>query len=93
MMDYTLQLILEHIKHELVCLVDGNELYFASGKEALAHFQKDNKHYSPMTLSAKDNTVVVEISDVTDDVKRNNAAWVAEHQARFGCEPNLFDGV
>lgn len=92
-MDYALQLILKQINHELICLIDGSEMVFSSGNEAIAHLQKENKHYSPLNILARDNVVVVEIRDTTEGIKKSCHEFIAEHKKRFGHEPNLFDGV
>ncbi len=92
-MDYALKLILKQINQKFICIVDGKEQLFADGDVAIYELEKDRKHYSLVTLSAKDNTIVLEVRDITEEIRTHNDEFVAEHKRRFGYEPNLFDGV
>ncbi len=89
-MDYALQLILRQIHQELVCFIDGKEIKFSDGDSALNALQKEHKHYSPVAISAQNNTVVLEIRDITEEIRKSNEEFIAEHKKKFGYEPSFF---
>ena len=92
-MDYALKLILKQINQKLVCRVDGKEYCYENGDAAIAELEKEYKRYSPISISAKNSVVVMEIRDITEEIRTRNEEFIAEHKKQFGYEPNMFDGV
>lgn len=92
-MDYALKLILKQIGQKLICIVDGKARSFSNGDEAITELEKDCKHYASMNISARDNAVVLEVRDISEEIKTLNEDFIAAHKRRYGYEPNLFDGV
>lgn len=89
-MDYALLLVLKSIKNSLICFVDGKEMTFQNGEEAIAKLREDNKHYSLGTISVKESTIVLEVLDITDEIEKHNKEFIAEYKNRFGYEPSFF---
>lgn len=89
-MDYALLLVFKNIKSSLICFVDGKEMTFQNGEEAIVKLKEENKHYSLGTLSAKDSTVVLEVLDITNEIESHNKEFIAEYKNRFGYEPSFF---
>lgn len=92
-MDYALQLILKQINQKFICIVDGKERSFTNGDTAVIELEKEQKHYSPVCISAMNNEVVLEVRDISEEIRKHNEDFIAEHKKRFGYEPNMFDGV
>ncbi len=92
-MDYALRLILKQINQKFVCCVDSKEHYYENGDKAIGELEKDRKHYSLASISAKDSVVVIDIKDITEEIRTHNEEFIAEHKKQFGYEPSMFDGM
>ncbi len=92
-MDYALQLILKQINQKFICIVNGEERSFINGDAAIIELGKEHNHYSPVGISAMNNEVVLEVRDISEEIRKHNEDFIAEHKKRFGYEPNMFDGV
>ncbi len=89
-MDYALLLILNNINQKLICIVDGETMNFQNGNEAITELQNKRKHFTLVSISAKDNAVVLTIKDTTKEIEEQNEEFIAEHKRRFGYEPSFF---
>lgn len=90
-MDYALLLIFKCINQAVICNVEGNSMSFQNGSEAIAKLQETNKHYSPINISAKNDTVVISIKDITEEIQQSNEDFIKNYKKRFGYEPSFFE--
>lgn len=81
---------LKLVDGSLICIVDGERISFSSSREAL---ERLGGNYLVKSIGAKDNTVVVTLTAETTVPNDMGADWVKEHVAKYGKEPNLFDGA
>lgn len=97
-MKYVTEQFVKKIKAPIVCRFDGQELSFGNGLE-LAAFQFD-KNYLIESISVEGEKValvlcelpVPNINSVGDELVSGDD-WIKDHVAKFGKEPNLFDGA
>lgn len=90
-MDYALLLIFKCINQAVICNVEGNSMSFQNGSEAIAKLQETNKHYSPINISAKNDTVVISIKDITEEIQQSNEDFIKDYKKQFGYEPSFFE--
>lgn len=90
-MGYALLIIFKSINQEFICSVDGDSMSFKNGSEAIAKLQKTNKHYAPINISAKNDTVVISIKDITEEIQQSNEDFIKDYKKRFGHEPSFFE--
>ncbi len=89
-MNYEFNRILELIKGEFVCELNGKTEKFTSVEDFKnSDFEKSCKVCS---ISQKDGTLVLELVRVPS-VAELNEKFVKDHIERYGVAPNLFDGV
>ena len=81
---------LELVNGSLTCVVNGERIAFSSAQEAIESL---GEKYIVKAIGAENNTVVVTL--VSDMAVPNDmgADWVKEHVAKYGKEPNIFDGA
>lgn len=90
-MDYALLLIFKCINQAFICNVEGDTMSFQNGSEAIAKLQETNKHYSPINILAKNDTVVISIKDITEEIQQSNEDFIKDYKKRFGYEPSFFE--
>ncbi len=90
-MDFDLQMILNNIDQELICLIDGEERLFRCGKDAIAELKKDKKYYSLIAITAKNSIIILTIKDIKAEIQAKNDQFIADYKKRFGHEPSFFE--
>lgn len=89
-MNYEVKKTLGLIKGTVVCSVDGDRKVFASGAEAIEALQGN---YDVTSISAEGDAVVITLAENKTTLNDMNEEWVKDHVAKFGKEPNPFDGM
>ncbi len=89
-MDYALQMLLNNINQEVICVIEGTEKEFQNGKLAIDELRKGGKRYAFMDIAARNNVIVLTIKDVTEEIQSKNEEFIADYKRRFGYEPSFF---
>ena len=82
--------ILNVIDGSVACLIDGERKDLSSAKEAMEQIKGK---YVISLVSAKADTVVIALEEDKTVLNDMNEDWVKDHVAKYGKEPNPFDGV
>ncbi len=89
-MGYALQMLLNNINQEVICVIEGEEKGFQNGKLAIDELRKDGKRYAFMDIAARNNVIVLTIKDVMEEIQSKNEEFIADYKRRFGYEPSFF---
>lgn len=89
-MSWKVEEILNVIEGSVACLIDGERKDFSSANEAM---DKIKGKYVVSSVSAKADTVVIALEEDKTVPNDMNEDWVKDHVAKYGKEPNPFDGV
>ena len=89
-MNWKTEEILKLIKGAVVCSIKGERKVFSSGQEALDQVKGK---YEVLVISAEGDAVLVVMEEDKTVPNDLNADWVKNHVAKYGKEPNPFDGV
>ena len=87
-MNYDLNLILDKISGNFICVYEGNSMRFASKDE----FEQSGmeKNCTVSSISTKDDGIVLELKKWESPKTDMNAEWVQEHKRKYGEEPSFF---
>lgn len=87
-MNYELNMILEKVKCDFVCVYEGESKLFSSKAE----FEQSDmdKNCIVSSISAKDGTIVLEFLKWESPKTDMDADWVKEHEKQFGKKPSFF---
>ena len=87
-MNYELNMILEKIKCDFVCVYEGESKSFSSKEE----FEQSDmeKNCTVSSISANDGTIVLKLKKWESPQTDMDADWVKEHEKQFGEKPSFF---
>lgn len=86
--------VISVIKGPFSCIEDGKRVSYEDSKIAE---DKYTSYDRVLSMSVENNEIVLNIENVEEQEHERSreaqAKFIREHKARFGVEPNLFDGA